>query len=272
MPGTAGSRRVGAPRFMAALVPPGVPCFATGRRALAWRLDELISSVDAGCSQGRVPFYSFLGQPPWLSSCFVRPELLKQVPVARSAEHSPAAERLRIIRSFDTGVFRKGSLAMNGVDERDPTADRRLIEFSLQLPPEQLLQHRVFKPLARAALEDRVPQFVLDAPVRGYQGADWFSRLAQADALAVLEEVSSSHGVQELLDLPRLRQRAAMWPYPGQGPAMKIDFRPAADQRAVDGGIRPGNRATARGARRLNPGGHPRGGSSARIAIEWVTI
>jgi asparagine synthase (glutamine-hydrolysing) len=155
----------------------------------------------------------FLGQPRWSAACFVRPEMLREVPQRRNAgPRTPALERLHILQAFDAGVFRKGSLAKHGIDERDATADRRLVEFALRLPPEHLLDHGTFKPLARAILVDRVPKSVLDAPLRGYQGADWISRIGRDDSLAALEEISGNSTVQEVIDLPRLRSAITNWP------------------------------------------------------------
>lgn len=165
----------------------------------------------------------FQGQPRWSSACFVRAEVLGRLPSAAVARpRSTAAERLGIMRGFDAGVFRKGSLAMHGIDERDPTADRRLIEFSLRLPPERLLHDGVYKPLARSALSDRLPKSVLDAPLRGYQGADWISRIDKADALATVEEISANSTVLEVIDVPRLRARIEDWPDPEKAGAGEI--------------------------------------------------
>jgi hypothetical protein len=55
------------------------------------------------------------------------------------------------------GITRKGTLADGGIDVRDPTADRRLIEFCLSVPTEQFFRNGVPRALARAALADRVP-------------------------------------------------------------------------------------------------------------------
>lgn len=126
--------------------------------------------------------------------------------------HSRAEERVALFERADPGSFRKGSLGQSGIDERDPMADIRLLEFSLTLPPEQLLDRGVLRPLARKALADRLPEAVLDMPLRGSQGGDWVSRLRQEDAQAILEEIAPSSTVQELLDLPMLRRIVADWP------------------------------------------------------------
>lgn len=165
----------------------------------------------------------FQGQPRWISACFARREILSRLPSAATPRpRSTAGGRLETIRGFDAGVFRKGSLAKHGVDERDPTADRRLIEFTLRLPPEQLLHDGMYKPLARSILSDRLPASVLDAPLRGYQGADWISRIEKADALATLEEISANAAVADVIDVPRLKARIEDWPDPEKAGAGEI--------------------------------------------------
>jgi asparagine synthase (glutamine-hydrolysing) len=127
------------------------------------------------------------------------------------------ADRLAMIRLNDTGVFRLGVLAESGIDERDPTADRRLIEFSLSLPPDQLLGDGVSRPLARRALAPYLPAEIINAPLRGYQAADWLERLDKPEALALIEEISTSHAAQQLLDFDRMKAAVESWP--GADPA-----------------------------------------------------
>ena len=167
----------------------------TEAAAAAWRPDVTWRGVLFGSFGPSMPAWVneqllriFVGQPPWRSACFVRPEILAKLPRrANKRVRRPVLQRLGIMRGYDPGVFRKGSLARHGVDERDPTADLRLIEFALRLPSEHLIYRGIYKPLAREALSDRLPPFVLDLPVRGYQGADWISHVSRQSALATLE-------------------------------------------------------------------------------------
>jgi asparagine synthase (glutamine-hydrolysing) len=55
-------------------------------------------------------------------------------------------ETVSALSFYDYGELRKGALAGWGVDERDPTADRRLIEFCLSLPLEMLLKNGERRP------------------------------------------------------------------------------------------------------------------------------
>lgn len=123
-----------------------------------------------------------------------------------------AEQRLAVLKAGDPGQRRKGALARHSIDERDVMADRRIIEFSLQLPARAQLFDGVTRPLARAALEDRLPRAIIDNQVRGYQGADWVSRFPKERALELVEEISSCSSVHELLDLPKLKSACEDWP------------------------------------------------------------
>ena len=120
--------------------------------------------------------------------------------------------RLDAIRRYDSGPLRKAAFGQCGIIESDPTADRRLVEFSLALPPGQLLRDGRSRPLARAALADRVPGEILDSRTRGLQSADWSLHFRQADAFAVLEEIEPHPAVRDLLDVGAMRRAIEAWP------------------------------------------------------------
>jgi asparagine synthase (glutamine-hydrolysing) len=121
---------------------------------------------------------------------------------------------LEALQQMDFGQYRKGLLAGWGIDKRDATADRRLIEFCLSLPVEKLLKDGVRRPLARAALADRVPQEVLDEPGKGYQAADWHVGLSRdlAGAAALVESIAADERASTLLDSDRMRALVREWP------------------------------------------------------------
>lgn len=123
--------------------------------------------------------------------------------------------RLMAIRSEDIAIHRKGALAEFGIDERDPLANRELVEFSLRLPPEQMLNEGKWRPLAKRALADRLPDAVLNTQLRGYQAADWFERISKDEARVIIEEISASSTMTDLFDLKRIRGDIERWPSSG---------------------------------------------------------
>ena len=136
-----------------------------------------------------------------------------QPPPARPGERYP--DRLNAIRSMDVGLLRKGAWADAHVEERDAMADRRLIDFSFRLPPDQLLDRGRYHPLARRALADRLPAELLDSPLRGLQGADWYERVDKRQAMEITEELASCHPASQLLDISRIRAAIEHWPEQG---------------------------------------------------------
>jgi asparagine synthase (glutamine-hydrolysing) len=92
----------------------------------------------------------------------------------------PLETRLWALRRVDTGNYNKGHLAGWGIDVRDPTADRRLVEFCLAVPPDQYLRGGIRRALARTAFADRLPSAIVNQPLKGYQAADWHEGLVAA--------------------------------------------------------------------------------------------
>jgi asparagine synthase (glutamine-hydrolysing) len=125
--------------------------------------------------------------------------------------------RLWMIRRMDLANYNKGSLAGWGIDHRDPTADKRLVEFCLYTPLEQFLARGESRLLARRALSDRLPGAVLDERRKGYQAVDWHEGFtaARGEITAQLERLSQFDPAEQLLDLERLRHLADNMPAEG---------------------------------------------------------
>jgi len=141
----------------------------------------------------------------------------------------PVAERLWVLHRVDLGNYNKGTLAGWGVEQRDPTADRRLIEYCLSVPVDQYLRAGVTRALARTAFADRLPPSVRNEERRGYQGADWHEGVAEAQSGgslgAELQRIGESAEAASIVDIGRMRGFAAglpvsdwhrpavVWPY-----------------------------------------------------------
>lgn len=101
-------------------------------------------------------------------------------------------------------------LAQYGLDVRDPTGDRRLVEFCLALPDEFYLKDGIERRLARLGLPHLIPASVRQDPSRGRQDVDWAYRMSR-DAAAIgqaLEELALDPTIGPCLDLPAMR---AQW-------------------------------------------------------------
>lgn len=125
--------------------------------------------------------------------------------------------RLWVLRRMDRGNFNKGVLAGWGIDQRDPTADRRLVEYCLSVPMDQYLHNGELRSLGRRAFSDRLPAAVLDARRRGYQAVDWHEGLAAArtDIAGEIDRLAPCQPAARMLDVQRMRGLIATLPESG---------------------------------------------------------
>jgi asparagine synthase (glutamine-hydrolysing) len=138
---------------------------------------------------------------------------------------SGKARRWAMLGLVDPGNFRKYSLARWGVEERDSTADRRLVEYCFSLPVEARLGGGVLRPALRGALASRVAPAVLDPPARGYQSADWHERVTAAEVRAFAAEAEKEAG-GGIVDWDAVRCVAVEWPNAGSGDRTLIALYP----------------------------------------------
>jgi asparagine synthase (glutamine-hydrolysing) len=136
--------------------------------------------------------------------------------IARAAERGldpsyrprrdPVGTRLWVMRRVDMGSYNKGALGGWGIDQRDPTADRRLVELCLAIPAGEYLRGGVSRALARRAFADRLPHKVIAETRKGYQAADWHEGLvaARGEAREQAAGLADIPGVAGTLDSRRL--------------------------------------------------------------------
>jgi len=125
--------------------------------------------------------------------------------------------RLWVMRRTTLGNYGKGVLAGWGIDQRDPTADRRLVEYCLGVPLDQYLAKGELRVLGRRALSDRLPQAVLEARGKGYQAVDWHEGLtaARGEIEAEVNRFAQCAPAAQALDVARLRTMLDNWPESG---------------------------------------------------------
>lgn len=123
--------------------------------------------------------------------------------------------RWAVLCTHDPGNYRKAVLGRWGIDERDPTADRRLAEFCFSLPAALLLKGGQTRSLARRGLSDRLPVQTLQG-LRGYQAADWYLGLDPESVRRELSDLEGTGGSSlAVLDFGRLRNLVDQWPSNG---------------------------------------------------------
>jgi asparagine synthase (glutamine-hydrolysing) len=123
--------------------------------------------------------------------------------------------RWKMLRMADPGNYRKRSLAEWGVEERDPTNDRRLVEFCFSLPPEALLDGGVRRPALRRALAGRVPDGLPDQRLRGQQMPDWYEQISAGEVQSFARAEAESGLAGSVVDLEAVDRAARSWPTSG---------------------------------------------------------
>lgn len=121
-------------------------------------------------------------------------------------------DRIETILNTSIGSFRKGNLAQFGIDERDPTSDRRVIEFCLSLPADQLLKDGVERPLFARAMAGLVAPDVIAGQQRGLQAADWYDSYTRSGLQDYVSSISANPRVAAIVDVEALEALTASWP------------------------------------------------------------
>lgn len=127
------------------------------------------------------------------------------------------AAQLSLLARVDVGNYNKGTLGGWGIDVRDPSADRRLVEFCLSVPADQYLADGVPRALARRAFADRLPPSVANERRKGWQGADWHEGLtaARTQLGEEIAHIARDPAAAALIDTARLQKMMNDWPAGG---------------------------------------------------------
>lgn len=131
-------------------------------------------------------------------------------------------DRIQTLRFGDYGEY---ALDDNhaGLDARDPTVDRELLEFCLAVPDTQYLRDGQNRWLLRRAMAGRLPDEILDRRSRGLQAADWYES-AGGDLPRIREELErlvAHPSAGRYLDLPALKALVDTWPETGWHDSMQ---------------------------------------------------
>lgn len=118
------------------------------------------------------------------------------------------AMRLAVLNRVDQGPNHHATLAAFGIDVRDPTCDRRLVDFCLTLPEQYFIEGGRRSSLFRDAMADLLPTEMLAQRTRGYQAADWYEGVVASrdDLAAELDRLAASPLASRALDIPRMRK------------------------------------------------------------------
>lgn len=106
-----------------------------------------------------------------------------------------------------SAISTKQSLAY-GVAIRDPTMDKRVIEFCLSVPESQYVRGDRDRFLLRRAMSGIIPDKVRLNQVRGRQSADWTQRLKPSwpKLAAEIRNIGAREDERTYLDIPKISQ------------------------------------------------------------------
>ena len=124
--------------------------------------------------------------------------------------------RIRSLLLVDIGEYSLGA-NQAGIDARDPTSDRELVEFCLAVPEAQYLRDGQTRWLLRRAMAGRLPAEILDSRTRGLQAADWYESV-ERDLPRIreeLERLEAHPSAGQYLDLSALKASLDDWPSSG---------------------------------------------------------
>ena len=130
---------------------------------------------------------------------------------------NPVGTRRWVIGRVDPGNYNKGYLGGWGIDVRDPSADRSLLELCLSIPAGQYLKDGLPRSLARRMLADRLPAEVVQERRKGLQAVDWHEGLSAArdEARLEAERIAAIDGAAEILETGKLDALLDDWPEDG---------------------------------------------------------
>lgn len=162
-----------------------------------------------------------LAPEPWARYSAINREFAREWAITemmRQSGHDPEFKtivdqregRFRIIKPGKSiiGFLWQESGAGFGLDVRDPTCDRRVMEFCLSIPDDQYVRDGKDRWLIRRAMKDLMPVSVLNETRRGLQAAD-IGRRVQAnfeETEVALNRIERSESARHYLDLPLIRR------------------------------------------------------------------
>jgi asparagine synthase (glutamine-hydrolysing) len=160
------------------------------------------------------------GRPPWADYAAINPAFARSLDLKRqmkAAGHDPffippadprqAQLQLVCLNSLAVGAAWAETGAAYGMEVRDPTMDKRLVEFCLAIPQEQYRLDGQNRALIRRAMLGLLPDEVRLNTRRGRQAADIGHRLLAElpQVQAILAQLEASELARTVLDLPKIQ-------------------------------------------------------------------
>jgi asparagine synthase (glutamine-hydrolysing) len=155
---------------------------------------------------------------PWRKYSAIRPDFARSMNLSQRMSEAgfvagvkhpdPFQHRLRVIRPGQAtlGAYWSEIGAAHGLEVRDPTEDRRVIELCLAIPEAQFQRSGVDRWLIRRAMQGYLPDAVRLNNRRGLQAADLGLRVLDSceEVEAAIARMERHDLTRQVLDLPRM--------------------------------------------------------------------
>jgi len=219
----------------------GMPAFSVWFRSGHWgkmaRIAGQVTSTGNGSARLIVRHAVWPSLPFWLRRLtdphlrgfsldysILHPDITKRLDLERTAlrdlNRTSPDGRAMLRTMLEHGDVADTPIAAQGgwqLDFRDPTYDRRVVEFCLTVPLEEFLRGGQLRSLARRAMAGRLPPATLQRTRRGRQSADWHLSMGavRGRMSAEVERLRRSPLASRMLDLARMRSLIENWPSSG---------------------------------------------------------
>jgi len=163
--------------------------------------------------------------PAWHNFSLLHPEFAAQTRVIDRAarEHEffdhllrdSRLGRIRDLRMYCGSADWYATIrARFGLDIRSPAFDRRIVEFCIGIPQNQYLRQGRDRWLIRRAMEDRLPDVVLNNKKCGIPAGDWYARLTQQrnHIAQEVKRLAQNPEIASILDMQRFNSILSNWP------------------------------------------------------------
>jgi asparagine synthase (glutamine-hydrolysing) len=158
----------------------------------------------------------------WIGSVALRPEVVRELDlparVPNLDQHRRVDARavaLYVVQSGANQADGRAALdAATGVEQSDPTSDRRVLEVAMRQPEWVRRHDGIARAVVRGAMADRLPPEIVHRRARGEQLPDWLDVMtaARAEVTSELQQLEDHPASRELIDTDRLRRLVDRWP------------------------------------------------------------
>jgi asparagine synthase (glutamine-hydrolysing) len=159
----------------------------------------------------------------WFAATALRPEPAAELDLARLLPHLDERRRVDqrrlamwLVSTLSSQADGLAAMSANwGVEWRDPTADRRVVEVAMRQPEWARRNDATTRAVTRRAMVDRLPGSIAWRTRRGEQVPDWLDLMGRVRRpLSVELDGATEHDLsRELIDVERLAGLLATWPH-----------------------------------------------------------